>query len=387
MSSLPNSFPGPRTSPTVKPLPRSNQRSLRNWQVTLGTFQVALLLGVITGCMACAFYLGFFSGQKVGVEAALNSNLSNAIRLPIASDDLDSAGSRGSSADDGAADVYAKLGSVTSDNSNVQAGHPNPEAVEASSPAQPPLAAIKPISAAPVGALVGSNPSAAAELNGAVVNAPDVAAIQHALQSGASSSAKSAAPGRPFSGGEPSELKAPDQGTTLGKLANQTKAKSEVITVIGSKVLNSNGTGTQSVNGAQSDRTSLNDSRVPNDIRTRSDNSGSNGANTRANEIAGQPQGQRKGEPAGKILVGENIGRGWFAQIAAQEKREEAEALGRRLKQNGFPVAVEVAKVRGQLYYRVLVGPSDTRQQAERLSVQVKREPGIRGEPFIRMIR
>ena len=102
-------IPGPRTSPTVKPLASSNQRSLQSWRITLGPVQTVVLVGVITGCMACAFYLGFFSGQKVGIETALNNNLSSAMRLPIDSDVTS-----GGSGEDAMSDVYARLNDESS---------------------------------------------------------------------------------------------------------------------------------------------------------------------------------------------------------------------------------------------------------------------------------
>ena len=57
------------------------------------------------------------------------------------------------------------------------------------------------------------------------------------------------------------------------------------------------------------------------------------------------------------------------------------------LSSSGFPVVIEKAMVRGQTYYRVLVGPEDDRTRGEILLGQVKRERYLTGQPFIRMIK
>jgi cell division septation protein DedD len=92
-------------------------------------------------------------------------------------------------------------------------------------------------------------------------------------------------------------------------------------------------------------------------------------------------------KPPERSFVVSAVPNGWFAQVAAPSSAEDANALASQLRLAGFPVLVERAVVQGQNYFRVLVGPEDNRQQAERLMQQLKREPNIGNDPFIRLIR
>jgi len=80
------------------------------------------------------------------------------------------------------------------------------------------------------------------------------------------------------------------------------------------------------------------------------------------------------------------VPRGWFAQVAAPGDKEDAIGLASMLHQAGFPVLIENARVRGQNYFRVLVGPEENRQLAERLVSQLKRERYLYDDPFIRLV-
>ena len=47
---------------------------------------------------------------------------------------------------------------------------------------------------------------------------------------------------------------------------------------------------------------------------------------------------------------------------------------------------VEQAKVRGENYYRIMVGPEMKRTLAERMLEQIAREEIVSGKPFIRKV-
>jgi cell division septation protein DedD len=81
------------------------------------------------------------------------------------------------------------------------------------------------------------------------------------------------------------------------------------------------------------------------------------------------------------------VSAGWYAQVAAPSRVEDARDLGKKLRSSGFAVQIEQAKVRGQEYFRVLVGPESNRTYAERLVTQLKRERYIQGDPFIKKVR
>jgi cell division septation protein DedD len=78
---------------------------------------------------------------------------------------------------------------------------------------------------------------------------------------------------------------------------------------------------------------------------------------------------------------------GWYAQIAAPKRVTEAEAMAEKLKKAGFPVMIENANVRGQEYFRVIVGPEGSRERADRLVAQIRREGVSGGDPFVRMVK
>ncbi|NMC63038.1 MAG: SPOR domain-containing protein [SAR324 cluster bacterium] len=82
-----------------------------------------------------------------------------------------------------------------------------------------------------------------------------------------------------------------------------------------------------------------------------------------------------------------SVPRGWFAQVAAPKELKDADAIALKLRKSGFTVVVETAKVRGENYYRILVGPENTKETADRLLGQLKRETYLQGEPFVRMVK
>jgi cell division septation protein DedD len=73
--------------------------------------------------------------------------------------------------------------------------------------------------------------------------------------------------------------------------------------------------------------------------------------------------------------------------VAAPSRLADAESVARKLRQSGFPAVVEVADVKGESYYRVLVGPEDTKTQADRLIDQLKSERYLSSVPFIRKVK
>ncbi|NDC39029.1 MAG: hypothetical protein EBZ48_13430 [Proteobacteria bacterium] len=74
------------------------------WQLSLSLIQVVILLGLATGSMAGAFYLGFSTGQRVGYDSALHASQNTMARLPVPAEELDK-----SAADQVTSEVYAKL--------------------------------------------------------------------------------------------------------------------------------------------------------------------------------------------------------------------------------------------------------------------------------------
>lgn len=78
---------------------------------------------------------------------------------------------------------------------------------------------------------------------------------------------------------------------------------------------------------------------------------------------------------------------GWYAQVAAPRKREDAEAVISKLRGSGFQATIETAEIRGQSYYRVLVGPEKSAELSKRLVAQLSRESYVKGTPFVKQVR
>lgn len=83
----------------------------------------------------------------------------------------------------------------------------------------------------------------------------------------------------------------------------------------------------------------------------------------------------------------QTIPTGFYAQVAAPKRLQDSEKLARRLRQSGFPVAIESVMIGQQSFYRVLVGPEKNKLYAERLISQLRSERYIPTDPFIREVR
>ena len=88
-----------------------------------------------------------------------------------------------------------------------------------------------------------------------------------------------------------------------------------------------------------------------------------------------------------KVAITQGVAKkGWYAQVAAPQSKAESDTISTKLRNNGFMVAIDTAKVNGVEYFRILVGPEENRAQAEQLVEQLKRESYISGTPFLKMI-
>ncbi len=79
-----------------------------------------------------------------------------------------------------------------------------------------------------------------------------------------------------------------------------------------------------------------------------------------------------------------SIPRGFYAQVAAPSTYTDAANLVRKIKESGFKATIENATINGKPFYRVLVGPEETRLHTQRMIDQLRREPFITSAPFIR---
>jgi cell division septation protein DedD len=79
----------------------------------------------------------------------------------------------------------------------------------------------------------------------------------------------------------------------------------------------------------------------------------------------------------------ESLRSGWYVQLAAFESKTEANELLALLRQNGFRDSyIQEAIVKKRRYFRVLVGPEENSVLAKRLKEQLLRESYLMREPY-----
>ncbi|MBN8550876.1 MAG: SPOR domain-containing protein [Deltaproteobacteria bacterium] len=341
-----------------------NKRNLQQWELRLGLVQLVILLGVVTGSMACAFYIGFSSGRAVGFESALQTSLANAARLPIASENA-------TTHEEPTTDVYAKL--------SQPAGFDSETKEAAGKELDVPLGSIKTTDAEPTGhesaAFLDEAESIAATDRGATKGGSAALGVDSVYRSNeaASKTAKTAL-GQTASEQSTQVARATESKKTLGSLLEE-KAQPESKKVEVEKVA--------SAALAKNSQTEIVKSQPVAKVET---------AKTETVKAAAVPEkttakAVSTTKEKNSSLVRDTLPSGWFAQIAAPKKMQDANALAGKLKASGFPVMIEVARVRGDEYYRVLVGPEQNRDRAQRLVGQLKRESYIQGDPFLRVVK
>ncbi len=78
---------------------------------------------------------------------------------------------------------------------------------------------------------------------------------------------------------------------------------------------------------------------------------------------------------------------GWYAQVAAPKSLKEAQAIAGNLKKAGLKAEIESAEVGDQQYFRVVVGPSNSRLAAEQNLSRLRKQSSLKAEPFVRLVR
>ena len=314
-----------------------NRKPNEKWTLRLGLSQVVILLGVTTGCLALSFYLGFFSGKRVGFSEAMNTNIALVPKIPIESS-VAVDPTQVDSAEKAVADVYADLKNDTakSIDSASNNGSDIPE----------------------IGVIQKIDQNSQKEL--ANVLGDDVSVLT------------------PKSSSNPSTSKDPWVNTVgnnqaepmvIGDNNNEVKNANEAI----DKALNDIATPLPQIKKSEpvisaTPIATTTPTKTPTVTPTKT-------------KVASQESGD----------VGASISKaaksGWYAQVAAPTSKSEADSLASQLRNNGFRVVIESAQVRGDSYYRILVGPEENRAQADALVKQLSRESYLNGAPFIRMIK
>jgi cell division septation protein DedD len=344
-----------------------NRKPNEKWTLRLGLSQVVILLGVTTGCLALSFYLGFFSGKRVGFSEAMDTNIALVPKIPIESNVAVDPG-QVDSAEKAVADVYADLKNTNtkSAESTSSQGSDMPEIgviekVEQKN--QKDLANVfaDDLPAASVtntaNGTTNKDPWAVSKANNQaepMVIGDDIDeatgandAIDKALNDIATPLPKSKTTVAATST-IPAVTIAPIATTTIATVV--TIAPTAIPTVVPTKAPTKTPTATPT--------------KVKVDPKASTSESSDVGA-----------------------TISKAAKSGWYAQVAAPTSKAEADSLASQLRNNGFRVVIESAQVRGDSYFRILVGPEENRAQADALVKQLTRESYLKGAPFIRMIK
>lgn len=333
-------------------------KKIDRWEVKLGIAQVIILLGVVTGCMTLAFYLGFFSGKQAGFELAMDSNAASSVKIPIASGHTDDSATAMQKTEQAVTDVYARLNEKAKE---AKAALEKPEDM-------PELSTIKEtVTDAP---LEPSVPKKDAQelgdpwahkpaLHGTEI--PKVLGDEVPNVNPETKVARNNAAAALF---EDHEEPAGKSKEVLPAIAENRKPVEEKKVEVDARKIEGKTTPDKKVEAKKTPEIKVELARK---------------------EEPQNPVPAKVAESPG--IARGKVASGWYAQIAAPTKKEEADAIALKLQKNGFHVAIENAEVRGDKYYRILVGPEKNKTQADALVGQLKRESYVGGAPFIRMIK
>ncbi|MBX7138162.1 MAG: SPOR domain-containing protein [Oligoflexia bacterium] len=370
-----------------------NKRNLRYWEFKVGLVQAVVLLGVICGSVACAFFLGLYTGQKTGFENAMASSVASVARLPVVVDQENAL-----TDEDTLSQVYARLSDYGADKKNP--GDKSNAAADTSAKGAeiPELNKVKDLEDAPLDiappaddADTEEHPALGAKNDAALKAKADVnEAVNKALGEGSTGSkANSRTLGALLNdSADDKKVDAPAIAATdkrsNDKLTAEKKAVSDAapLAKANTKADNLKNSPAYPQNSEAPIIRDLADVAKPEKA-----SAAKIVKENAVKDTANKAVAAKNAQPPVKAQSATVLPRGWFAQVAAPKKRGDADGLAAKLRASGFTVTIESAEVRGDQYFRVLVGPEDSRDQAQRLSAQLARERYLQGQPFIRMVK
>lgn len=307
----------------------NHNKNSEKWELKLGIAQTIMFLGLVLGTVTLSFVLGYFAGRTAGIKLAMERTATSQTKIPITSDPTDQ--SQGEISDQVVDEVYDRL---------------RDKAAHDASPA--------PVPSNDVPAL-----GAIQESENKIDPLPEVGSTVEAQPSQKPSK----------------DLKEIQEVWDIPEKAEKHDKAEQPTAVAASKVV-------PTVEGTiRPQATSTPIKPTPSVAPTLAP------AKTVISALAKEKEKAQVGTADGAKVVRGVIPPGWYAQVAAPSSNSDAESLSSQLRSNGFHVVIENASVRGEVYYRILVGPEANRNQAEVLVDQLKRETYIKSEPFIKMVR
>lgn len=354
-------FSKPKTSPSVKTMKPVNREG-STWEIRLGALQLIILLGVVSGGMFVSFYFGLLSGQKAGFEGAMETQLATSAKLPVLTDqklptDLAVESS----------DVLAKLEM----RENTQANQELPQ-----------LGQIPSTDEAPLAELIAEDTN---ELHKLPDNLLTDKIEQEATKTNAGQALAKLNSQTAF---DSSPHKISDQSQDLFVMSGKNAATSrKTLGALAKSNLEQdlNTTTSTQTSAAVLLNTAAQESAKKEATKIVEKSAGSINLETKSKEKVKEEK--VKTVETDSSFVKAVLPNGWYAQIAAPREMKDANKLANTMKLSGFPVVIEVASVRGQEYYRVLVGPEQNRVQAEELKKQLQRESALRDDPILKFVK
>jgi cell division septation protein DedD len=362
--------------------------SSKGWEIRLGAPQVVVWLGLAVGALVGSYFVGFFSGQSVGFESARSASGVEVAKLAI-HEELPERSTQNVSA------IYDKLTAPALMEESPKAA-PEPKAKNGEEQEPAAVRVAKEIKSGDAARNEGTTPRVLGEGD----SSGEVDLFEY-------DSAEAT------QGGDTAE--APTEESTVRFLG----AKADGVTENSDKTLGAILEERLAKARADGSRAGKADADVPlepakNEVKeepksgAKSDAKADVKAEAKLDtKLDAKPTAKVKSveesKPVAPALpaVQENVAppksdsnfvkrvvpSGYFAQVAAPKNLSDAESVARKLKKSGFPVIVEVANVRGEEYYRVLVGPEQNRVHADRLVDQLRSERYLSGPPFIRQVK
>lgn len=353
---------GPRTNPTVKSVSSMNKKNLDRWEVRLGVAQVVIILGIVTGCMTFAFYLGFFAGKSAGFEFAMETNATSATKLPITGEGVGDKAAIDVT-EQAVSDVYARLNERAKKEAPVDLGTEEVPSLDSIKETEPKVE--EPASILPDTTVSEAKVAKTKELD------------------------------EVWDSGLPSDKKADSSVKILGDEAPSAAKSAAKVNPAADDIFDDEMPThpvDRALDASNAPKKLLNEEKLPEKSPPVEKEVKKEVVKPTATPVPPTPTPKKEKEEAKKASEGAAIVRGpipsgWFAQVAAPTKMKDAETIAAKLKKNGFRVVIETAKVRGDEYYRILVGPEQNKKQAELLVGQLSRESYVEGAPFIRMVK
>lgn len=327
-----------------------NSITPRRWELKLGVIQAIALLGAIFGSLACTFYLGFSAGRTTGHEQALAASLAASPKVSLRPDASASEHAVSSK------DIFAKLDTQAIE-TDEEAPQKTIQKVDKDAPE---------VSSIPIAEVPDAKPVEPAVRESVIADM--------ALEDDESPAHSS---GKTLADLESQKNEPVAKTNEIANLDTGLKNSAKVNAPIDQNELKPISEASTVKKVEKVDPIEIQKPEIKTEVKKEE--------KVEAKVVEVKKQELPKIEATPKVK--NEISKGWFAQVAAPQEFSDAQAIISKLKSSGFKASIENATVRGQSYYRILVGPEEKKEQAERLVQQLQRESYLKGAPFLRFVK